>query len=89
MNTNLIQCGDHKMAPWSVVCIHLIQSESNEWIPIESTSPEVDYDWTCPECVPEPNKEINIENLRPVCIHCVRKLRKELDPKYTEENDDF
>ena len=92
-NINLIQCGDHNWAPWSIVCIHLVNKESTEWIPIESNNPEVDYDWICPACdefqqqyiTEETSTDEVIKDLRPACIHCVRQLRKESDPNYKEE----
>jgi hypothetical protein len=85
MNHHLIQCGDHQLAPWSIVCIHLSSGESREWIPLKSSSPEVDYDWVCPDCVP--NSEIekpDITKLQAVCIHCVRELRMQYDPNFEE-----
>lgn len=90
---HLIDCGNHNSygkSPWSVVCVHLIEGTSREWIPIESIIPEVDFDWICPKCLELCDDEDglnpgnNLENLRPVCIHCVRTMRKEFDPNYEE-----
>ncbi len=89
MKSDLIQCGDHKWAPWSIVCIHLIDGHCREWVALESSSDETDHDWVCPDCADamaecEPSKEI-VANLRPVCIHCVRQLRRQLDPVFQED----
>lgn len=83
-NTDLIQCGDHQWAPWSIVCKHLADGECQEWVPLESSNPEVDFDWTCPDCIPSDENPPDLDDLRAVCIHCVRKLRKAYDPNYEE-----
>jgi hypothetical protein len=36
MATNLIQCGDHKWAPWSCVCVHLLADPRLEWVTLEA-----------------------------------------------------
>ncbi len=79
MKTQLIQCGDHKFAPWSVVCIHLIEGTSKEWTPVQvEGGTEVENDWMCPDCVSkmEAGDTDMVPLLRPICIHCVRKLRR-------------
>lgn len=82
----LIQCGDHSWAPWSIVCVHLMEGTSHEWIPIPSDFPEVDFDWACPACNPnDPETVFNLDNLRPVCIHCVRRYRRKLDPNFNDD----
>ena len=93
---NLIQCGDHLWAPYSIVCIHLLTGKSREWelIPIaEDDGREIDGDWLCPDCmnlldeISDTGRQYTdheMDNLRPVCIHCCRKLRKKFDPKYVE-----
>ena len=83
---NLIMCGDHKMAPWSIVCVHLVDGSSREWMPIDSTFPEVDFDWVCPDCystITEPD----ISRLKAICIHCVRYLRQKYDPNFEDDED--
>ena len=83
---DLIQCADHQWAPWSVVCIHLCQGTSRQWEGLDSNNPEVDHDWLCPACMKEHMADQdNLDHLRPVCIHCVRKLRKMYDPNFKEE----
>ncbi len=77
-NINLIQCADDGWAPWSIVCIHLIEGTSKEWVHIklrEDDLREVDGDWVCPDCY-ENIENPNIDDLRPICMHCVRKLKK-------------
>ena len=92
----LIQCGDHKWAPYVIVCVHLLSGQSREWEPLpigEDDNREIDSDWLCPECgkvhdeIHEEGRSYTDEemnNLRPICIHCCRKLRKRFDPNYNE-----
>lgn len=87
-NHDLIKCSDHKLAPWSIVCTHLINGQSREWKHLDSNNPEVDHDWLCPDCMTQyinenrQNLKTDITHLRPVCIHCVRKLRTMYDNTY-------
>jgi hypothetical protein len=85
---DLIQCGDHKWAPWSIVCTHLVSGDSREWVPVPSTNPEVEYDWLCPDCVRTHEDVVGGDNdaedellpkLKAICIHCVRELRRQFD----------
>lgn len=87
-NSNLIQCGDHSYAPYSIVCVHLIAG-TTEWCPIPSDHPEVDHDWLCPKCL-EQFSDIGIDDIRAVCIHCVRDLQKKagVDPMSFDSMDD-
>lgn len=94
VNTNLIQCHGG-WVPWSIVCKHLATGKSKVWIPIRSNNPEVDHDWVCPSCETlfdlhdwQFSEEL-CELLVPVCIHCVRDLRKTNDPKYKELEDEI
>lgn len=88
-NPNLIQCSDDGWAPWSIVCVHLLFGKSTEWLTLESDNPEVDYDWLCPECMDKFQREgdagedHDITDLRPVCIHCVEKVRLVHDPNFS------
>jgi len=87
-NPNLIECGDHSFAPWSIVCTHLMYGQSRTWQSLDSDNPEVDHDWLCPECMEQfiaeadNDQEHDLTNLRPVCIHCVRYLRRKFDRTY-------
>lgn len=77
MSQDLIRCGDHKLAPWSIVCIHLINGTSQEWTPVQQPNDSGEFDWVCPDCDAKMDEGIvsMVPLLRPVCIHCVRKLR--------------
>jgi hypothetical protein len=97
MSIDLIKCGNHSFSPWSIVCIHLMNGESKEWIPVESTNLEVDFDWLCPKCIDNyftPVQELDdsetpdLTDLRPVCMHCVRHLRQKLDENFKKEQED-
>ena len=92
----LIECRDHKFAPWSIVCRHLVTGRSREWIRVEgSGEPDdlTDEDWVCPECFEkhfgqphdEPSED-DLKDLQAICMHCVRKLRKRYDPNYREND---
>lgn len=74
-NVNLIQCGDHSYAPWSIVCVHLIGG-ATDWCPVPSDHPEVDHDWHCSQCRDQ-CPDVDIDDLQAICIHCVRELQRE------------
>lgn len=88
LNTELIQCSDDGWSPWSIVCNHLVYGTSSSWIPVPSRSLSTEYDWLCPECLAlmEAGKAgSNLNNLAAICIHCVRRLRRERDCNFSEE----
>lgn len=77
----LIKCGDHKWAPWAIICIHLLERpEATVWLPLENKdNREVDFDYICPACADRRDRlggfDKMIDFLRPICIHCLRWLR--------------
>jgi uncharacterized protein YrzB (UPF0473 family) len=76
MNHKLIRCGDHSLAPWSIVCKHVVSGEAQEAIPLpKDDGEEVMFDWVCAECsalINEQGSEAYLDRLTCVCIHCVR-----------------
>lgn len=71
---HLIQCSDHQWAPWSLVCVHLVNG-GTDWNAVPNDdSPEVDFDWLCDECYRK-QPDVNVDDLRAICIHCVRVLQ--------------
>jgi len=71
---DLIQCADHKWAPWSLACVHLVNG-APDWTAVPNDdSPEVDLDWLCIECHRK-HPEVDVDDLRAICIHCVRELQ--------------
>jgi hypothetical protein len=70
----LIQCGDHKLAPWSVVCIHLLNGSSEDWQRLPGEDGNQD-DWLCPVCAAKGAEHVPVEELKAVCIHCVREMQ--------------
>lgn len=70
----LIQCGDHQWAPWCVVCVHLATGASHQWERIAGEDGNQD-DWVCPACLAKMPDDIIVENLKAICIHCVRVLQ--------------
>ena len=60
---------------------------SRAWLPLESSLPEVDHDWMCPECMEGHDEEASADDsdthhLHAICIHCVRSLRKRYDLRF-------
>jgi len=89
----LIECGDHKMSPFCIICVHLIEGSPRKAfaLPASEASPEVDHDWVCEKCVATMGKrgaKAVLDDLRPVCIHCARKVidRHEKDMSVMEED---
>jgi hypothetical protein len=68
----LVQCSDGKMAPGCVVCRHLADGLSSEWIEIPMEGEEVS-DYLCPECIEKGPEGIPESDLRSFCMHCARK----------------
>jgi hypothetical protein len=61
MNIGLVGC-DHNKPPQNVVCIHLLNLQSTQWIPALDAN-----DWLCPECYKKaPNGNIKLDGVRPV-----------------------
>lgn len=83
---DLIQCGGHGLVPWHIVCNHLIEGTSNDWVLVplaDDDGRDVEGDYLCPECDKEHMRdELDIAKLQAVCMHCVRRLRAAMDPKY-------
>ncbi len=86
----LIKCkhdGKEEKLPWCIVCVHLVNGISREWIPLidhQSGKP----DWVCPTCEVnfyEMMERREFDCVRPICIKCVEKLREKFDPKYKKE----
>ena len=76
-NPKLIQCGDHQLAPWAVTCIHVCDGTASDVLPIpQDVGSETENDWLCTDCFEKfaITQQGTIENLRVVCIHCLRKL---------------
>jgi hypothetical protein len=75
MSQKLIQCADHKWAPWSIVCGHLLQGKAKDWnaVPQEGSG-EAMNDWLCSKCLKR-LPDVPVEDLHAICIHCVRKLQ--------------
>jgi len=78
-NKKLVQCGDHGFAPWGIICIHIIDGTAKEVVATpQDAGSEVENDWLCPECAERhcgPNSRVgDIDDLRCVCVHCLRKL---------------
>lgn len=81
-----IQCGDHKWRRWSIVCIHLCEGISREWIALPN--PDGPDDYLCPEClknwdwIMSRTGEGYRTDIRPVCVMCIERIRVKFDPKY-------
>lgn len=78
-----IQCGDHKKRRWQIVCIHLCEGISHEWVEMATGTDLPDY--LCPSCAANNERILrkhDLKDLRPVCVMCVERIRVKLDPKY-------
>jgi hypothetical protein len=83
-NTDLIKC-KHGWRPWSIVCVHLLNGSSTDWIPIPQNRKGDSFDWICPKCDKrweEMVEKFNIDDVRPVCIDCVADIRRGLDRNF-------
>jgi len=76
----LIECGDHGMAPWCLCCTHLMMHETNKAVAIPNPHiKEVDYDWVCSDCFEVMQKDgaeaLMEDNLLAcVCINCMNHI---------------
>ena len=78
----LIECGDHDFAPCALTCVHICEGTATAVVPIQREEGcEVENDWMCPQCykkyfLSEHDDDPGIDDLRAVCIHCLRKILK-------------
>lgn len=75
----LIECHNGKFAPYSFLCVHLVDKPDQNWIAMEvQDGREVENDFLCEECAGnfEKGDELS-DTLVPICINCVRKLKGE------------
>src|SRR5262249_15179395 len=63
---NLIQCGDHKLAPWCAVCKHILRGATEEYVRIAGRPGEQD-DLLCPACFAIGPDDLDINELAAVC----------------------
>jgi hypothetical protein len=71
---SVMGCGKHGLAALCLVCRHLVDGESTEWLPVPSPNQEM-YDWLCPECVRAGRACLTPTDLVVSCVHCVRDLQ--------------
>jgi len=80
---HLIQCGEGGLAPWSVVCRHLLNGTARKWVPVPAEpGRETEHDWLCPACYRRhylggSTVDEVVCDLAAVCVHCVNELRAE------------
>lgn len=68
---NPILCGDHQLAPWSVVSVHPVEGTSKEWVAVQiepehRSHSDVEYGWLCRQC--SSLEELSVENVKAICI---------------------
>ncbi len=80
MSTTMIQCGDHRQAPASMVCIHLAEGKSRHWRGYMVDGNDIPEAWLCPECDPHP-WDLGLGNWVLVCMHCIRRMQKKTGAK--------
>ena len=71
--SKLIKCGDHKWAPMSIVCRHIIRGMADEYVRLPALPGEQD-DFVCPACFALGPDGLEADDLLAVCIHCARQL---------------
>ena len=77
--SRLVQCGDHQLAPWALTCTHVCDGTATDVFPIpQDVGSETENDWLCMDCFEKfaIERQGSVEDLRVVCIHCLRNLLK-------------
>ena len=80
--TKLIRCADHSLAPWAITCVHILEGTADDVVAVpQPQGSEVEFDWVCPKCHEKLFRQdqagsADVEDLRAVCIHCLRLLLK-------------
>ena len=82
MAMTMIKCGDHKRAPATLVCLHLLNGTSNHWHAVLVDGSEIPEGWVCPECKPHP-WDLRLADWRLLCMHCIRRMQKARKAKVT------
>jgi hypothetical protein len=77
-----VTCGEHGLAPWGLVCFHLVIGESREWRSAPHGSGGCENDWFCPQCAAK--SEPADQSLELLCVHCIWELRRKYDPTCKE-----
>lgn len=90
----LIRCADHSLAPWAITCVHIFDGTADDVVAVpQPEGSEVEFDWVCPKCHEKLIGQdlagtADLDDLRAVCIHCLRLLlkryRKPEDPDGTD-----
>lgn len=74
-----------QIRPVGIVCVHLCEAQASEWIPVpQEAGSECENDWLCPACVKK-YPDVPLDDMRAVCIHCIRELRLHADENHDEE----
>jgi len=76
--SNLIRCSDGRMAPASIICRHLLNGESSEWVELPQPDGGEVFDYMCGDCIrkgPPPDAD----DLLACCFHCTRRMMAERD----------
>jgi hypothetical protein len=63
------------MAPMIIVCRHLLDGTSKEWVELPDPDEECS-DFLCPECFERGPDRLTTEELAAVCMHCARRMRE-------------
>ena len=80
MTNRLIRCGDHSLAPSALTCVHICDGTATSVMPIpQEEGNEIEYDWLCSNCFDKHlfNAHGTVDDLRIVCIHCLREILKQ------------
>lgn len=82
---NVIRCGDHQLAPYHIVCVHVVDgpAAAEDWVAVtlaEDDLREVEADYLCRACnqAMAGGTKPNLDLLRLVCMHCMNGRKKEV-----------
>lgn len=84
---NTITCGKHKDLPFSILCVHLMEDPTLEWIRVMQDEESKLYDYMCPACAADIDRmlaETDISKMRIACVNCVDDIRRVFDKNYEE-----
>jgi hypothetical protein len=75
----MVRCGNHGKAPGGVICKHLFRGTAKDWVRVADIlpglGPENEHDHVCRACAERLN-ELTAADMRLVCMHCMRRLRR-------------
>jgi hypothetical protein len=75
--SNLIRCADGRWAPACILCVHLCDGQSDQWVQLPQPDGGEVFDYLCPECFEKGPDALELDDLRSCCFHCANRLIEE------------